>query len=221
MAAKIIAVFNQKGGCAKTMTTMQLGGAFGLMGLSTLIVDMDPQGTAAIWSSQAEAETPFPANVISLAPMRELMIRELKKFVRDYDVIMIDCPPAIDSPIPWAALQVADIGIIPVIPVLDNVWASVKAKELAARARQENAGLQTFFLTSQMRRGNIFSACLEQIRNDPDVPVLDSVLSLRNAYPESQAFGTTVQGLSKSSEASKEVRKLAKEVLGKLQIEVA
>jgi chromosome partitioning protein len=219
MAAKIVAIFNQKGGCAKTMTTMQLGGAFGLMGLNTLIVDMDPQGTAAIWSSQAESDAPFPANVISLAPMRELMIRELKKFIKDYDVILIDCPPAIDSPIPWAALQVADIGIIPVIPVLDNVWASVKAKELAARARQENEGLQTFFLTSQMRRGNIFSACLELIQNDPDIPVLETVISQRNAYPESQAFGTTVQGLSKSSDASKEVRKLAKEVLEKLQIE--
>jgi chromosome partitioning protein len=219
MPAKIIAVFNQKGGCAKTMTTMQLGGALGLMGYNTLIVDMDPQGTAAIWSSQAEVDTPFPANVISLAPMRELMIKELKKFVRDYDVILIDCPPAIDSPIPWAALQVADIGIIPVIPVLDNVWASVKAKELAARAQRENTGLQTYFLTSQMRRGNIFTACLEQIKNDPDVPLLESVISLRNAYPESQAFGTTVQGLSKSSEASKEVRKLAKEVIEKLQMQ--
>jgi chromosome partitioning protein len=220
MAAKIIAIFNQKGGCAKTMTTMQLGGAFGLMSLNTLIVDMDPQGTASIWSSQAESDAPFPANVISLAPMRELMIRELKKFIKDYDVILIDCPPAIDSPIPWAALQVADIGIIPVIPVLDNVWASVKAKELAARARQENQGLQTFFLTSQMRRGNIFSACLDLIQNDPDIPLLETVISQRNAYPESQAFGTTVQGLSKSSDASKEVRKLAKEVLEKLQIKV-
>ncbi|MBK4737778.1 AAA family ATPase [Noviherbaspirillum pedocola] len=221
MPAKIIAVFNQKGGCAKTMTTMQLGGAFGLMGYNTLIVDMDPQGTAAIWSSQAEVDTPFPANVISLAPMRELMIKELKKFVRDYDVILIDCPPAIDSPIPWAALQVADIGIIPVIPVLDNVWASVKAKELAARAQRENTGLQTYFLISQMRRGNIFAACLEQIKNDPDVPLLEAVISLRNAYPESQAFGTTVQGLSKSSEASKEVRKLAKEIIEKLQMQGA
>lgn len=218
MPAKIIAVFNQKGGCAKTMTTMQLGGALGLMGYNTLIVDMDPQGTAAIWSSQAEVDTPFPANVISLAPMRELMIKELKKFVRDYDVILIDCPPAIDSPIPWAALQVADIGIIPVIPVLDNVWASVKAKELAARAQRENTGLQTYFLISQMRRGNIFTACLEQIKNDPDVPLLDSIISLRNAYPESQAFGTTVQGLGKSSEASKEVRRLAKEIIEKLQM---
>jgi chromosome partitioning protein len=221
MAAKILAIFNQKGGCAKTMTTMQTGGAFGLMGLKTLVVDMDPQGTSSIWSAQAEPGSPFPASVISLAPMKELMIRELKKFIHEYDLILIDCPPAIDSPIPWAALQVADIGLIPVIPTMDNVWASVKAKELAIRAKQDNPDLQTYFVASQVRRGNIFSACLEQIKSDPDVPLLKSIITLRNAFPESQAFGTTVIGMSKSSEASKEVKALAREILEKLQLEMA
>jgi chromosome partitioning protein len=220
MAAKIVTVFNQKGGCAKTMTTMQTGGAFGLMGLKTLIVDMDPQGTSSIWSAQADPGTPFPASVISLAPMKELMIRELKKFVHEYDLILVDCPPAIDSTIPWAALQIADIGIIPVIPTMDNVWASVKAKELAIRAKRENPDLQVYFVASQVRRGNIFTACLEQIKNDPEVPLLKSAITQRNAFPESQAFGTTVIGMSKSSDASKEVRALAKEILGKLQLEM-
>jgi chromosome partitioning protein len=32
MTAKIVTVFNQKGGCAKTMTTMQLAGTLGLRG---------------------------------------------------------------------------------------------------------------------------------------------------------------------------------------------
>jgi chromosome partitioning protein len=219
MAAKILTIFNQKGGCAKTMTTMQVGGAFGLMGLKTIIVDMDPQGTSSIWSAQADSEAPFPATVVSLAPMRELMIREIKKFIHEYDLILIDCPPAIESAIPWAALTIADIGLIPVIPVMDNVWASVKAKELAIRAKRENPDLQTYFVASQMRRGNIFNACLDQIKNDPDVPLLTSMISQRNAFPESQVFGTTVIGLSKSSDASKEVKALAKEILNKLEIE--
>jgi len=37
MTAKLITIFNQKGGCAKTMTTMQLAGAFGLRGLKVLL----------------------------------------------------------------------------------------------------------------------------------------------------------------------------------------
>jgi chromosome partitioning protein len=167
MAAKIVTVFNQKGGCAKTMTAMQLAGAFGNMGMNALVVDMDPQGTSTIWSAQADTDNPFPAKVISLAPMKELMIREIKKFIAEYDVIVIDCPPAIDSSIPWAALQIADIGLIPVIPVMDNVWASVKAKELAIRAKRENPDLQTYFVASNMRRGNIFNACLEQKKTRP------------------------------------------------------
>ena len=42
MSAKIITVFNQKGGCGKTTLCMQLAGAFAYSGLRTLVIDMDP-----------------------------------------------------------------------------------------------------------------------------------------------------------------------------------
>jgi chromosome partitioning protein len=61
MTAKIVTIFNQKGGCAKTMTTMQVGGTWGMLGLKVCIIDMDPQNTAKLWSLQATAEAPFPA----------------------------------------------------------------------------------------------------------------------------------------------------------------
>ena len=42
--AKIIAFANQKGGVAKTTTTLNLAAAFKERGHATLCVDMDPQG---------------------------------------------------------------------------------------------------------------------------------------------------------------------------------
>ncbi|MFH1833816.1 MAG: AAA family ATPase [bacterium] len=42
--AKVLAFANQKGGVAKTTTTLNLGGAFQEKGLRVLAVDMDPQG---------------------------------------------------------------------------------------------------------------------------------------------------------------------------------
>src|SRR3546814_16527174 len=113
------------------MTAMQLGGALAIKGHKTLIVDMDPQGTAMTWCrSGEEIGKSFSATVISLSRMGKDMVGGIAKFVDDYAFIIVDCPPAIESSIPWAALNIADIGIVPIAPALDKIWVSKEAFEL-------------------------------------------------------------------------------------------
>lgn len=218
MSAKIVVVYNQKGGCGKSMTSMQLGGGLGLQGFKVLIVDMDKQGTSLIWSTKAPPDEPFPAEVISLAPAHENIIGTIEQKYPLYDFIIIDCPPAIDSSIPWAALNIADLGLVPVSPVLDNVWAAREAKELFLRAREHKPHLIGAYLLSIVTRGKVFDHCKSLLSNDNDIPLLPCQLSRRNAFPESQVFGTTVVQLDPKSAAATEVQTLIEVVLKLLDV---
>lgn len=225
MTAKIVTVFNQKGGCAKTMTTMQLAGTLGLRGLKVFVVDMDPQNTAALWFHQAAAETPFPAEVLSMAPLKEAFLEKLSAIAEKYDVIIIDCPPALGSRVPWAALVASDLAIIPVVPVMDNVWASKQAEELVIEARQARAArgddnLKAVYLLSMVRRGNIFDSCLQTLQSGAQIPILKSTIAMRNVFPESQLYGCVVRSFGKSA-ASTEVDALVDEISNLLEIKVS
>jgi cellulose biosynthesis protein BcsQ len=47
-AMRVIAIVNQKGGCGKTTSTVNLGGALAADGSSVLVVDLDPQAHATL-----------------------------------------------------------------------------------------------------------------------------------------------------------------------------
>ena len=224
MPAKIITVFNQKGGCAKTMSTMQLAGAYGLRGLKVFVIDMDPQNTSALWFHQASAEAPFPAEVMSMAPLKEAFLDKLPALAAKFDLIMIDCPPALGSRVPWAALMASDFALIPVVPVMDNVWASKQAEELVMEARSARAGrgdtdLQAAYLLSMVRRGNIFESCLASLKAGAKLPILKSTIAMRNAFPESQLYGCVAKSFGKSA-ASREVDQVAEELAKLLHLKI-
>ncbi|OZA28375.1 MAG: cobyrinic acid a,c-diamide synthase, partial [Hydrogenophilales bacterium 17-61-9] len=65
MPTHITAVINQKGGAGKTTLSMNLAAGLSRRG-DTVIVDLDPQGSARQWASLGTA--PFPATVKQMAP---------------------------------------------------------------------------------------------------------------------------------------------------------
>ena len=219
MTAKVITVFNQKGGCGKTTIAMSLAGALGLRGYTALVVDMDPQGTASRWSSSAPETRQFPASVMSLAPMEGKMHREVRNHLESFDVIFIDCPPAMNSAAPTSAMLVSDLALIPVVPSPADIWAAESAKKLAAAAQANNEDLIARVVANMVQRNtSLAKDMMEFLVEDQDFPLLKSALGSRTAFRDAQILGSTVHQVQRATAAIEEVEAMADEVLGLLSL---
>jgi chromosome partitioning protein len=218
MTAKIIAVCNQKGGSGKTTVSMQLAGTLARKKNKVLVVDADPQGTATRWAASADDENPFPASVVGLSAASEKVHREVKKFVGDYDFILIDCPPAADSPVPQSALLIADLALVPIIPSPLDLWASVGIRKIIENVSDINETLTARLVVNQCQpKTNLAKEALE-VLPEFGIPVCKNYLRQRTAYRQSAVFGQTVQDFgAKAKDATREIEALTKEILSILK----
>lgn len=220
MTAKVIVITNQKGGCGKTTLTMQLAGLFSEKGQRVLVVDADPQGSSLRWSSSAPEKAVFPADVMSLSTAGKKIHQEVKKFMKNYDWIFIDCPPAVDSLAPQSALLIADLALVPIIPSPPDLWAGIGIKELIERVKGLNEDLQVRLVPNMCQRNVRLSKEAIEVLNEFELPIAKSKLTLKTAYRQAAAVGGTVSRLGPSGKSAlKEVEALRKEILSILEVE--
>jgi len=111
MAAKLIAIYNWKGGQGKSTFSIILGSWAGLKNLKVAVVDGDDGGTVSDWVEERELNgklVPF-----EIAPVSKFDFSRRTVNGKDYDWIFIDFPAAFNPKI-QEALSYCDLVIIPV-----------------------------------------------------------------------------------------------------------
>jgi len=183
-------------------------------GRKVLVVDADPQGTATRWAASANDDEPFPASVVGLAAANAKVHREVQKFVDDYDFIVIDCPPAADSPVPQSALLITDVALVPVIPSPPDLWAAIGIGKTIEGARTVNEDLQTRLVLNQLQTNTTLGKEALEILPEFGIGLTKSSLSFRQSYRQCAAYGQTVHNFgSKAKDAIEEIEALTDEVL--------
>lgn len=211
MSAKIIAVANQKGGVGKSTVSMALAATWGRQGKKVLVVDADPQGTSAQWSTASEDVT-FPATVISLAQAGSKLHREVQKHVENYHLILIDCPPAVELQ-SQSALLIADLALVPLPPSPPVLWGSRGIKLLIEKAEMVNPALRGFILLNKVKKTALSAAIQDQLSGF-GLPVLKNKLKELTAFEEACVLGSSVQDLGSGGKAaSQAIEAVAAEIL--------
>jgi chromosome partitioning protein len=243
--ATTITVLSQKGGTGKTTTVRSLADVFRRMGLEVLCADLDPQGNlsdyfdvpadanptvADVLAGRARAvdalhDGVLPANlglaeaelVLSGKMGRELTLkRALRDIKRDYDLVLIDCPPALGL-LTVNALVAADHALISSEAEyfsLQGVEQALEVVELAKESLHPDLNwLGVVLNIADMRLVHARDA-LKQLRERFGDRVFDSVIRRSVRYAESAERGVSI--LDYAPDLGADYLALADEVLDHL-----
>lgn len=127
---KILAVVNGKGGVGKTTTAVNLAAILGET-YQVLLVDADSQASATWWVERAEKGMNFDLT----QEIDPKLLSNLRK-VPDYEVIVVDTPPALRSEALQAVMGAADYLVLPTPPAPMDLMALIETVQKAVVPRK-------------------------------------------------------------------------------------
>ena len=243
--AQTITVLSQKGGTGKTTTVRTLTDVFRRVGLEVLAADLDPQGNlsdyfdvppdasptvADVLAGQAKAadaihDAILPANlglaeaelVLSGKMGRELTLkRALREVKKGYDLVLVDCPPALGL-LTVNALVAADHALISSEAEyfsLQGVEQALEVVELAKESLHPDLDwLGVVLNIADMRLVHAREA-QAQLRERFGEKVFESVIRRSVRYAESAERGVSI--LDYAPDLGADYLGLAAEVLERL-----
>jgi chromosome partitioning protein len=251
----VIAIVNEKGGTGKTTTSVSLSAALGEQGQRVLLVDLDGQAASSRWVGVEEDNRladalcrgkglePIPDVLpnVSLAPasgkldsvahdLRPTQGGQLRKVLgqqKDFDFVLIDCPPSLGNRLIGNALLAATHVLVPVetsILALDGLRILLTTLQDVRDGFGHDLVLAGVLACRYDPRTRLSRLVLAELRRALPAKVFDTVIRENVRMRECPASGQSILGYAGESHAAEDYRALATELLtqpAKWQLPVA
>ena len=196
---KTIALISQKGGAGKTTLALHLSAAFWLAGSDVLVVDLDPQASAAEWHDARE--NPMP-HVESVQPARLAKVMARAREIGT-GVLLIDTAPHNEAAALDAA-RAADLVLVPCQPSIMDLRAMRKTVELLRLVKVPAFAV----LNGVPAFGTVGDEASETIADSLGLPVCPVRIGDRVAYSRCLITGQVAQEIEPKGKAAAEVEQL-------------
>lgn len=197
---RVVTVANQKGGCGKTTLSTHLAVEGSLRGHKVLLVDLDPQGSAAKWWKRRQSNVPL------LVAITATQLADTLATAREegYEWTVIDTPPHAAAEI-RIAVAAADHVLVPTRPTIMDLDALPETADIV-RAYARPAGI---VLSAAPARSGFVAEVRAKLATDyPDMPVLKQEIGNRTAYHYAMVKGQAVGEYDPQSKAATEMAAL-------------
>lgn len=206
MTHTVITVAQQKGGAGKTTVAAHLAVALSQRGKRVAVIDIDPQGSLAMWHKIREERFGEGYTGMTFATTSGWRVSsEINRLKREHDYIIIDSPPHTEADAK-TAIREADLVLLPVQPSPTDLWATQATLKLAKDERK----LVKVVLNRVSPNSKLAQMALETLGEDD---VLDNALGNRVLFASALAEGRTATETNPSHVAAQEVKALAQEIL--------
>ena len=202
----VVAVMNRKGGSSKTTTSANLAVELLAQGHKVAVFDADPQRSLMAWAGFGDGVLAKIARPIDASDSAAFK-RAIDDAKKRHDRIVIDCPPSLTDDA-LAAMAIADLVLIPVLPSALDIMAGQDALRLAKQARQAKGGnLKIGLVPSRMARTRLGADLMIALAAMGEV--LLPAISARAIVAETVLTGQTVREAGPKSPSAQEFEAFA------------